>query len=82
MFERFVNYGINNQEKFKHEKNEIYAFKSKQIRIYGFFDSKNNFVCCKGTKKKKNKNTAHINTIIDQCAGYKKILEKRGVENE
>lgn len=42
-----------NPEKFKNEGNGIYAVKTKQTRIYGFFHGKSSFVLAVGFMKKK-----------------------------
>ena len=56
--ERLANSGhINNNEKFKHEGNGIWAVKAGQVRVYGWFDDVNGraFIGAHFIIKKKNK---------------------------
>lgn len=63
---------ITNIEKFRHENEQIYAFKAGKLRVYGFFESENNFICCEGAVKKTQKNTKIINNVINKCVKLKK----------
>ena len=50
----FRNHGPSKDEhKFRHEGNEIYAVKTKNVRLYGFFDGKQCFVLAVGFLKNK-----------------------------
>ncbi len=41
-----------NSEKFKHVKDKIYSIKSYQVRIFGFYYSKSEFILTNGYRKK------------------------------
>ena len=46
---------LKNKEKFRHETGKIFVVKSYQVRIYGFFDSRTDFVLVHATMKKRNR---------------------------
>ncbi|MDP8244802.1 MAG: type II toxin-antitoxin system RelE/ParE family toxin [Candidatus Hinthialibacter antarcticus] len=66
--QRWAAKGIpNNDEQFKHEQGKIFAYKQGQVRIYGFYKCKTEFVFTNGCLKKTDKADPNELSRAEEC---------------